>query len=388
VKIPEIPAYHSKIEIADPTIIEEAQRVHTVRYLEEGYIVPEQLNEDGLFVDDGTSRADYILVKLGDKETALRMIHTDKKHGGLLSLPTLRHFEIDTDILKEVAHVSRLSDIKASSVVEPSGLASISLGDGATKREVFDASRQVYATGLRRSLDQGHTIWVMNIDEDKKKGFDVLLGKGAMVQIGEEAEYMGPSTIPVALNPQDVVKSILLDKGRFGEINRADISNTLNGVSEKYLTGDIIKLLHENNIETKRNSVASKLWRNKKLGFYSLIVGYSAARFLPVGAVEQFHGSVAAYAAIDVGTAFTQIGSMELFLKGKNRAVRAMGILGTAASFAAPYGYFYLNGDEYPAYVNVVAGGFAAIGIGLEADKSIRDHKLRQSLEATDIPHV
>jgi len=147
----------------------------------------------------------------------------------------------------------------------------------------------------------------------------------------------------------------------------------------------LIKLLHENDIETTKNSLASKLWRNKKIGFYGLIVGYSAARFIPVGAVDQFHGNVGVYAAIDIGTAFTQLGSMELFFKGKRRITRAVGVVGTAASFAAPYGYFYLNGEDYPPYVNAVAGGFALLGAGLEIDKSARDHKLRKGLEATDL---
>jgi hypothetical protein len=388
VKINDRLTSHPSTEPVDPEIVKEAQQVHTQVYLQEGFISHDQLNEEGVFVDEYTPRVEPILVRLGSKETTLRMIHTGKKEGGLLSLPTLKHFEIDVDTLKQVAHASRLADIRAKNVVEISGLAAIKTGEDATTGDVLDATRQAYATGLRRSLDQGHSLWVMNVDKRFKKGFDAILGKDAMVQIGEPQEYIGPPTIPVALNPQDVVKSILLDEGRFGEANRDDIRNTLGGVSEKHLSRELIKLLHENEIETTKNSLASKAWNNKKAAFYTTIVGYSALRFLPVGAVDEFSGSVPLYAAIDVGTALTQVGSMELFFKGKNRAIRSLGIVGTAASFMAPYAYFYANGDDYPPYVNAIAAGFAAVGVGLETDRSIRDHKLRKGLEATDIPTV
>ena len=391
-KNPELGQPHSEIPVDSMTIdsiLEESQQVHTTVYLNKGFINGENLNSDGLYLDEYTHRAEPILVKLGAKETTLRMIHADKKQGGILSLPTPKHFEIDPTAIRDVAQVSRLSDISHKDVVELSGLARITIdGVEATRGESLDASRQAYAIGLRRSLDQGHKLWVMNVDERMKRGFGTILGDDAMVQIGGRQEYLGPPTIPVAMNPQEVVRSILTDEGRFGDSNRADIQNTLNGVSERHLPRKLVNLLHEHDIETQKDDPISRVWRNKKLGFYGVIVGYSALRFVPVGAVEQFDGDVGIYAAIDVGTALTQVGSMELFLKGKNRAIRSLGILGTAASFAAPYAYFYANGNEYPAYVNAVAAGFAAVGIGLETDKTIRDNKIKKGLEATDIPSV
>ncbi|MEO6109740.1 MAG: hypothetical protein ABIP50_01885 [Candidatus Saccharimonadales bacterium] len=364
----------------------EAQQIHTDVYLDRGYIQPEELREDGIYIDEYTPRSEPILVKLGAKETTVRIIHADKKNG-MLSLPTPKHFAIDTAALKEVAHVSRLADIGWRDVVELSGLASIRLADDATTEEKFDATRQAYAAGLRHSLDQGHALWVMNVDNKLMKFLELTLGKDSYTQIGEKQEYMGPATTPIALNPQDIVKSILLDQtSRFGEANREDISLAMQGVSEKHLSRTLIKLLKDNDIETTKNSVASKLWMNKKAALYGSIVGYSALRFLPVMAVEQFHGSVAAFAGIDIATAVTQVGSMELFFSGKNRAVRTLGALGTGASFAAPYAYFWANGEDYPPYVNAIAGGFVAIGVGIEASKTRTDIKVRHGLETTDLP--
>jgi len=371
------------------SVATEAKQVHTVVYLNEGFIQPEQLNADGLYEDEYTSRSDPILVKSGAKETTIRMIHTSAKEGGILSLPTARHFSLDPDAIKKVAGASRLSAIDPKTVVEISGLASMPLEGGDSRSAVLDATRQAYAMGLRLSLDQGHSLWMMNVDPKLKGFLTMILGEDMITQIGEMQDYMSPPTVPIALNPQKVVESILLSEdARFGDMNRADIKETLEGVSEKHLTSKLVKLLHQNDIQTKKESLASKVWSSKKLAFYAGIVGYSALRFLPVGAVSQFHGSVPLYATIDVGTAFTQIGSMELFLQGRNRTIRALGALGTGASFAAPYAYFWANGDDYPWYVNAVASGFVAIGVGIETKKTISDNKIRKGLEHTDIPTV
>jgi len=357
-------------------------------YLKKRFIDPDQLDDRGIYTDEYTPRSEPILVKLGDKETAVRMIHADKTDG-ILSLPTPKNFDIEPDAIKELAHVTRLSDLSHKDVVEISGLASIRLEKGITPQESFDATRQAYATALRLSLDQGHLLWTMNIEKGFKRQLTGLLGDKAIIQIGQQRQYIGPPTIPVALNPQDVVESILLDERPvISDENRSDIQRAMNGVSEKYLSKKLIILLHAHGIETTKEPLYSKLWAHKMTGLYASIIGYSALRFLPVGAVDEFNGSVPVFAGIDIGTAITQVGSMELFFKGKHRAVRALGALGTGASFAAPYAYFWANGDDYPPYVNAIAGGFIALSAALETKKTLKDKKIRKGLEQTDASTV
>ena len=355
-------------------------------YLESGYITPDDLDENHLYSDQYTPRSEHIVVNIGDKHTAMRLIAADKKQGGILSLPTAQHFSIDSKLLLKVAGASRLSDIKAREVVEVSGLSAIQSTAGVSAGEAFDATRQAYAMALRKSLDEGHKLWLMNIDEKFKGHLDMILGKGLITQLGEAEQYMGPPTIPAALNPQEVVSSILSDEtSRFKDMNRQDIAKTLEGVSERYLPRKLVKQLHAHGIETEKESLTSKVWNNKLAVIYAGIIGYSALRFVPVGFVDQFDGSVPAFAAIDIGTAVTQVASMDMMFKGKNRTIRGLGALGTAASFVAPYAYFYANGEDYPWAVNVVAGTFAAIGVGLETAKSVKDSRLKNTLAKSDL---
>ncbi len=358
-----------------------AQEIHTRVYLENGYITEDDIDENGLYSDEYTERSEHIVVNIGNKHTAMRLISADKKHGGILSLPTAQHFSIDSDLLLATAKATRLSDIKAREVVEVSGLSAIQSTEGASHAEAFDATRQAYATALRISLDQGHKLWLMNIDEKFKHHLDTILGKGLVTQLGEAGQYMGPPTIPAALNPQEVVLSILTDEtSRFKDMNREDITKTLEGVNEKYLSRKLIKQLHAHDIGTEKESLASKAWNNKLAVIYAGIIGYSALRFVPVGFVDQFNGSVSAFAAIDIGTAVTQVASMDMMFKGKNRTIRTLGALGATASFVAPYAYFYANGEDYPWGVNVAAGTFAAIGVGIEVAKSVKDTKIKNTL--------
>lgn len=364
----------------------DAQKIHTQVYLDNGYITEADVDENGIYTDEYTDRSEHLLVSIGDKKTSMRMISADKEHGGILSLPTAKNFSIDSRLIMETAKVARLSDIKAQDVVEISGLGMIQSTGGASPSEAFDATRQAYATALRLSLDQGHKLWLMNVDEKLKKHLDMILGEGLLTQLGEAREYMGPATIPVALNPQDVVGSILTDTtSRFKDMNREDIARTLGGVGERYLPRKLVKRLHERGIKTEKESLASKAWNSKLAIGYTAIVGYSALRFVPVGFVDEFDGSVATFAAIDVGTAVTQVASMDVMLKGQNRTLRALGAIGTTASFIAPYAYFYANGEGYPWGVNVIAGTFMAAGVGVETAKSVKDKRIKNMLAAD--PH-
>lgn len=372
----------------DPALMNEAQKVHTEVYLREGFIGADDLDENGLFIDEYTDRSEPVVVQLGSKETTIRMIHATKKEG-LLSLPTPKHFEVDPDEVRRIAKVSRLSDIKPRQAVEISGLASIALSETTSTTDVFDATRQVYATGLRRSLDQGHSLWTMNVDTRLQKSLALILGKEAITQIGEEQSYMGPATIPVALNPQAVVESILTQKGgRYADMNRADIAHTLGGVSERHLPSHLIKLLHDNDIETKKGNLLARAVKHKKALGYTGIILYSTGRAIPVAMIPEFEGNPFVFAGIDVGTALTQVLGMEKYLTGKRVATRMGGAALAVGSLIAPYGYVWLTGEDYPPYVNAIAGTLIGGAVVGEIAKSKKDRKIRNGLLSTDISAV
>lgn len=371
----------SSLETNNTAIVHEAQQVHTEVYLAKGFISEEQLNEEHLYVDEYTDRSETILIKTGNKETTIRIIHTDKNQG-LLSLPTAKNFSVDPEVVKSVAHVSRLSALKQRDVVEISGLASMKIDSETSAADVFDATRQAYATGLRRSLDQGHKLWIMNIDERLNQSLKMILGKDSLHDAGEEKQYIGPPTKPVVLNPQDIVTSILKGSNtRFSEMNKKDIRKSLSGVSEKYLPTNLVKLLHENGISTEKDSVFSRILKRKKAIGYTAIIGYSTVRAIPVAAIPEFYGNPFIFAGIDIGTAFTQVWGTEKYLTGKTRTIRALGAVTAVASLMAPYGYVWLNGRDYPAYVNIIAGGLIGLAVAKETVMTIKDRKLHDGLQ-------
>lgn len=368
-----------------------AQIVHTEAYLRSGLISDSDLDEFGLYSDEYTARAEHILVLTEEKGATMRMIHADKREG-VLSLPTAKHFSIDPETVMRVAHVSRLSNLKPKHVVEISGLGAVSLGNELTGQEQVDATRQLYATGLRRSLDQGHKMWIMNAEKKDVITFlNLVLGKDSYAVLGDPQVYDkylgGAETVPIALNPQDLVEKILTaESGRFKDQNIADILLAMQGVSEKHLSPRLKELFGEYGIEMNKQTRMDKIASDPARVLYTGIIGYSALRALSLVGVEEFNGSIPEFIELDVSTAVTQVASMELYFKAEKRGVRALGALGAAASFAAPYAYFWANGEDYPWYVNAIAGGMIAFGVGLEVDKTVRDKNAASRLSKLDMP--
>lgn len=225
-----------------------AQKLHTRIYLENGYINESQLDDNGLFVDEYTDRSKYFYIKNEAKETACRYIVADEKEG-LRSLPTIKNFNIDYNKLAGVAHVNDLSDLDPCDVIEVSGLVS-DIDKKGLNSEAFDTTKQIYTKLLRESLDRGYKLWVMNVDERLEKYFSLVLGRNSVVRLGEPHEYIGDPTIPIALNPQDVVKNIMTSKGHLVDIVRAHLVDMIEGVKEDFIDDDLISILHLNGVKT------------------------------------------------------------------------------------------------------------------------------------------
>lgn len=361
-----------------PAVEAACQAVHTRRYLAEGYIGPSDLDHDGVFRDEYSSRANYVLARDEDRVAACRMIRCK---GSLLSLPTAKHFSLDPDTVKEVAGVRRLSDLGVRDVVEISALVSESTdeGEGKKSRSMLSAMWPVYAQAVRTSLDEGHKLWLMNVEERHMHHLGLLMSSDCLHKLGEAREYMGPPTVPVALNPQKVVEAVLNnDSPRFAP-RKERLKSVLHGVSDRRLSHSLKQALVDNGVEVKKTSRAEKLLTTRALATAAITL-YSVARVLPAAQVEGFEGSGSMLLAIDVATAPTYVWGLAEAANGKDLQHRAIGASVAAGSFIAPYAYFWMNGEKYPPYVNAVIAAMISVAALSEVARLRKDERLEAGL--------
>ncbi len=367
-------------------ITNKARALHASVYRNRGLVGDENI-VDGHFRDEYTERSRYFFYENDDREVGVRLISATKKQG-IMSLPTMKNFSVDPDLIANTAGVNRVADLSHKKVVEVSGLASRYKKDRANSGvtdEAFDPVRLLYANLLRHSLEQGHELWALNAEPGLLRDMRNRLGHDQVVTIGEKQAYMGPPTTPAVINPQRVVQSVLDSDN---EENQAYLRKALDGLDGKNLTDELKAQLDKHGISYINHSRTRKILTDPRTLAYSVIVGYSAARALPVTGIEEFDGSVPLLWAIDVGTAVPYTwGMIETFssnttLSKKIGRIASKSIGGTvaAASFVAPYAYFYSQGEEYPAYVNGVVAGLVGVAGVSEYIKYRRERNLRQQL--------
>lgn len=377
----------SRDDVYGDEVREIAQALHTQVYLEKGFIDETDIGPQGIFADKYSSRSTYLLSENEYRRSACRYIRANKKDT-ILSLPTAEHFSIDPEVIKQVAGINRLSDLKHHEVIEVSGLASIQLDSTIKKngsREELDATRLLYASIIRHSLDEGHKLWLLNIDNRLLRSLEILIGKEQVHRLGESHEYMGPPTVPVAINPQEVVRAAFADESDFGDMKRQYLLESLPGVCSKHLPKDIKEMLTEHNIPYEEETQLKRLLMNRRALAYAAIIGYSSARALPVSGVEEFQGSVPLLWAIDVGTAVPYTWGLIETVAGKTPVRKAVGATIAGGSFVAPYAYFWAEGQDYPPYVNAIVGGLVGMATLLEVSKARKDRKIARRLRAPDI---
>lgn len=363
-----------------------ARALHTSVYKDRGFIDDGAII-DGYFQDEYTERSRYFFQEGNHREVGARLISATKKQG-IMSLPTMKNFVVDPDLIANTAGVNRVSDLSYKKVVEVSGLASRykeDRGDSNDADEVLDPVRLLYASLLRHSIEQGHELWALNADPLLLRDMRNRLGHDQVITIGEKQSYMGPPTFPAVINPQRVVKSILEGNN---EENQAYLKEALNGIDGRNLSDQLKKCLDDHDIDYTSYSQIRKIVRDPRTLAYSVIIGYSAARALPVAGVEEFNGSVPLLWTIDVGTAVPYTwGMIETFSSDTTLsrkigrvASKSIGATVAAASFVAPYAYFYSQGKEYPVYVNAVVAGLVGVAGVSEYAKYRREQNLREQL--------
>jgi hypothetical protein len=204
-------------------------------------------------------------------------------------------------------------------------------------------------------------------------------------RLGESRQYIGPATVPVAINPQEVVRAAFTDTSDFGEVKRQYLLESLPGVSGRHLPTDIKDMLTAHDIPYDEDSRMRRLIHNRRALAYAAILGYSSARALPVGAIDEFQGSVPLLWAIDVGTAVPYTWGLIETVAAKAPIRRAVGASVAGGSFIAPYAYFWAEGQEYPPYVNAVVGGLIGTATLLEAAKVRKDRRIARELKASAV---
>jgi len=358
-----------------------AQELNTKVYLDEGYISSEEIGEDGVYKDQYAARSVYFFAENSLRSSTMRYIKADKR-AGIMSLPTAKNFAVDADIIRQAAGVARLANLQSKEVIEVSALASVQHGDvNLGRRGELDATRLIYARVLRDSLDQGHKLWLLNTHEKLVVHLERLLGKEQIHRLGDTKEYMGSPTVPVAINPQDVVRTALQDETPMGDMKRQYLKQTLQGVSDRYLDQEMLGLLEAHDIASERSPLLQRTLRHRKALAYAGISAFVVGRALPIAGVEGFEGNAGIFFAIDAATVFPYTWGLIEAATAKKPGRRVIGGAIAGASFAAPYAYFGLAGNEYPDWVNAAIGGYVGLAGLLAVTEVVKDRHIQLRLE-------
>jgi len=355
--------YSSNDPILGEAVRSKAQEVHTARFLKEEFITEDEL-ERGVYTEYA-SRSTYFLAINGDKDTAVRQIACDKK-GGLLSLPTPQNFSLDVSVVKEAAGVGRLADIKPSEIVEISGLASMDKEGASVKESDGVPVLLLYSRMLREALEKGQKHWILNTVPGVATRLKRVIGSEQIHRIGEKQYYMGSETTPYLINPQDVVRTIMSSEDEKLDWRKDFLREIFKGVDNKAIPKDIRTLFAENNVETTSSSRLKEIVKNPKFIATAGLAAYCAARALPAANIEEFDGSVAALWGIDFATIYPYVHGIEQMYKAQSVGKRVLGMAEATSAFSAPYVYLYMEGNDYPSYVNMVVGGLITAGVAKE----------------------
>jgi hypothetical protein len=361
-----------------------ARKLYTSKYLRKHYIEPEDLNSEGLYFDEYDARSVYLYAENGVKDSCVRQIQANKK-GGILSLPTAKHFAVDSEKVRLAAGVDSLADLKSDQMVEVSALASDQKEGGVAGE--FDATIAIHAAMLREALQQGHKLWLQNTTPRMVAQLRMLIGQDQIHVIGEPKMYLGSVTTPVAINPQDVVRKLLGSEDPMYDFHKGYLREIFRGLDATKVPKDIQELLVANEIPHVVPSKLRQVLSNKDVLAQAGVFAYTMARALPVGHLPGFHGSVEAFWSIDAATSFSYTyGLLQMYKRGVSLGRRALGAALAIPSFVAPYAYLYAEGRQYPNYVNIAVGSMVTGAVAKEVVarklRSRKESAIRGALEA------
>lgn len=388
VQPPHIDIFSSNDPVFGSDVRNAAQLLHTRVYLREGHITESDVNPMGYYHDAYVPRSTYYFVRNTTKVASARLIHASKIDG-MLSLPTARYFASDPEAIREAAGVRRLTDIKHDEAVEVSALASERF-DGGKSDGDFDAVISLYSTMIRDSLEQGHKLWLLNTEPTFIRRLSILVGQSQVHQLGEAQTYMGAPTVPAAINPQEVVRTVLRNEDDKYALQKLHLVELLRGVDARRVPKDIRELMTESGIEFRSPNWLKSRFSTKEMIGHAAVMAYSMSRAIPAGNLDQFHGDTAVLWGVDVATSLPYSMGLAKMYGGKSTKEKLAGAAMAIPSFLAPYAYLYANGEGYPGYVNGIVAAFIGSAVGKEAfgrrRVGQRERALDAGLRATTLP--
>lgn len=240
-----------------------------------------------------------------------------------------------------------------------------------------DDFREVFIATLRDSISRREKLWFIPMSDDTRETWEEWLPDGLVVPMGPTQDYFGVPTIPVGINPMQLVGALL---DRFTEEDRIILWSALTHLDGLHLSSEIYDKTLKRGIPIIPRTRFSRLINSPKFIAYIVVLTYSALRALPVTFVKEFHGSLFVLWTIDLVTALPYTWGILTMVTARRFWKRLVGMVTTIVSFMAPYIYFGFHGKHYPP--EVVAIIFALIfgTFALEAYKMWGDRQVAKQL--------
>lgn len=229
----------------DPAEILVARQITATRYLEEGYITPDEVGEDGIIIDDPyVNSSRYYVAKTAEGEvvaTVREILYDPEK--GEASFPVLAHKdELDPDVV---------ADIEATGLehcIEFSTLA---------KREDVDemATLMLYRTMWQDAFsgqdkDDSQKIWLMAAKPALYRRFKMIFN-GAIAKMGKDGQnldYPGEAVTPAIMKPIEGLTALVGgvdEKPRQEAGRRLMVELLIDGIDRSKLSEETQELLLE-----------------------------------------------------------------------------------------------------------------------------------------------
>jgi len=230
----------------DDELRKEAQRLQAKIYIERNFIVKEDLDEDFRMhtkADPHQHHSTYFSVI--DKNTG-RVVGTSRQiehhHAKQFSsFPMLEKSHIAEQWRKFIE--SKLP----FTIVEISGLAKQSKSSSIVPLYLY---RQMW----HHSIEQQHDTWLMACDVRLFHRLKIILGD-AIIQIGEETDYVGASVIPAVVKPNEALEALIDSTYKLKRAKRhirsLIVEFFVDGLPTHYLSESELQKLHTMGIKTE-----------------------------------------------------------------------------------------------------------------------------------------
>lgn len=359
--------------ITDADDIFQARFLTAERYLGEGYITEDDLDENGLMsedVDPYVASSTYLgsFDEDGHIKATLRQISQDD----IAELPTVKEFGLQENEL--------LSSFDPRDVVEISGVSKV---NGGGLIEQSKKIIEVYGAAMRHSVESGHKAWVMGTDSRLTKRLGVLFGSENFTRLGEQKEYLGSATDPILLDINDAIKTIIEDE-EFSPAMREVFISHLKDINPENVDETIRPLLEKEGLlqgseSEKPRTLRERILRPEVIAKGGL-VAYALARAMPVGALEQYGVNKWIFLGLDLVTIPPYVNGTSKMLRAKTTKDTVAGGAMAVGAFSAPYAYIGMAGAEMPMEPAVATIGYTGL-FGILAVRSYIKAKRNISTE-------